>query len=104
MGFRGKVGDMPAFPAHNEGQWTWQQDAACRGVLPDVFFPDEDPAAAKAICSSCPVRLDCLAFAFEHKERYGIWGGLTEKERAALSPAEREQILRSPARPGNPAA
>jgi transcription factor WhiB len=95
---------MPVYPPHKEGNWTWQEDAACRGVLPDVFFPDEDPARAKAICETCPVRLHCLAFALERKERYGVWGGLTEKERAALSPAEREQILGNPAQPGNPAA
>lgn len=94
---------MPPYPAHKESSWTWQQDAACRGVTPDVFFPDEDPAAAKAICETCPVRLHCLAFALQQNERYGIWGGLTEKERTALTPAERERIVRSPAE-GSPAA
>ena len=77
--------------------WTWQSESSCRGVDPDVFFPttDEEAAAAKAICASCPVRVHCLAFAIERGERYGVWGGTDEKERAALSPSARERILRA---------
>jgi WhiB family redox-sensing transcriptional regulator len=52
---------------------------------------------AKAICETCPVRLACLAFALERNEKFGVWGGLTEKERARLSPAARENIRRQAA-------
>ena len=76
--------------------YSWQADASCRGVDAELFFPqtDEDAETAKAICETCPVRLTCLAFALERNERFGVWGGLTEKERARLSPAARESIRR----------
>jgi len=76
--------------------YSWQVDASCRGVDAELFFPmtDEEAEASKSICETCPVRLACLAFALERNERFGVWGGLTEKERARLSPAARENILR----------
>jgi len=79
--------------------YSWQTEASCRGVDPETFFPatDEEAAAAIAICETCPVRLACLAFSLERNERYGVWGGLTEKERAKLSPAARENIRRQAA-------
>lgn len=77
----------------------WQVDAACRGVDPEIFFPGPDEehrvAAALSVCASCPVRPRCLAFALSREQRYGIWGGLTEKQRRRLSPDERERILRA---------
>ena len=76
--------------------YSWQERASCRGVDAELFFPasDEEAVAGKAICASCPVRLACLAFGLERNEKFGIWGGLTEKERNRLSPTAREQILR----------
>lgn len=52
----------------------------------DAFFPvhASDTAAAKATCSDCPVRAECLTWALEHGERYGVWGGLDEAERDAI--------------------
>ena len=71
----------------------WLLAAACRG-RPDLFFAPDDSetrgdrrrreARAKAVCQSCPVRVDCLEEALEQDERFGIWGGLTERERRAL--------------------
>jgi WhiB family redox-sensing transcriptional regulator len=69
---------------------AWQADAACRGVGAALFFPERgtDVRArvpeAKAICAGCPVRQECLEYALclpFPQSRYGIWGGLTEKER-----------------------
>ena len=79
-----------------EPSYSWQSEASCRGVDSELFFPatDEEAGAAKAICETCPVRLACLAFSLERNERFGVWGGLTEKERAKLSPAARESIKR----------
>ena len=76
--------------------YSWQAQGACRGGDPELFFPptDEEAAVAKSYCASCSVRLTCLAFAIERNERFGVWGGLTEKERGRLTPAAREQILR----------
>ena len=67
--------------------------AACKGADPDLFFgPDAEfvtarqqrEAAAKAICAGCPVRLECLAYALDTSQAYGIWGGANEDERRAM--------------------
>jgi WhiB family redox-sensing transcriptional regulator len=70
----------------------WQRSAACRGTGPRIFFPTGTPKLArvdeeqaKALCASCCVRLRCLAFAIEHDEGYGVWGGLNPEERRALA-------------------
>ncbi|MGH9267052.1 MAG: WhiB family transcriptional regulator [Acidimicrobiales bacterium] len=65
---------------------TWRQHAACRGVDPDVFYPptDEEAEQAKAICASCAVRQPCLEYALSRRERDGVWGGATERERRRM--------------------
>lgn len=66
---------------------TWRQQARCRGVDPETFYPvsDEDPAlAAKEICAECPVREPCLEYALTVREKHGVWGGRTERERRRL--------------------
>ena len=65
---------------------TWRQHAACRGVEPDIFYPasDEEADVAKAVCAVCPVRQPCLEYALSSRERDGVWGGATEKERRRL--------------------
>ncbi len=71
----------------------WREDAACRGVDTDVFFPatDEEAEEAKAICASCPVREECLEFALQTRQEDGVWGGLTETERRRLRRRLRER-------------
>jgi WhiB family redox-sensing transcriptional regulator len=65
---------------------TWRQHAACRGVDPDVFYPvtDEEADPAKAVCGLCPVATACLEFALATREKDGVWGGATERERRRL--------------------
>lgn len=65
---------------------AWRHKGACNGLDPTVFFPDseEDSAEAKAICAECPVRVTCLEHALMSRERDGIWGGTTEKERRRI--------------------
>ncbi|MDQ3680942.1 MAG: WhiB family transcriptional regulator [Actinomycetota bacterium] len=65
---------------------SWRQRAACRGVDPDIFYPvaDEDAEPAKAICDQCTVRQACLEYALANRERDGIWGGATERERRRI--------------------
>ncbi|HUC06340.1 MAG TPA: WhiB family transcriptional regulator [Acidimicrobiales bacterium] len=67
---------------------TWRKQAACRGLDADVFYPDPedevDAAEAKAICALCPVRQACLEHALAHREREGVWGGMTERERRRI--------------------
>jgi WhiB family redox-sensing transcriptional regulator len=65
---------------------SWRQHAACRGVEADVFYPvsEDDADDAKAICETCPVREPCLEFALANRERDGVWGGATERERRRM--------------------
>ncbi len=61
----------------------WQASANCLGVDPDLFFPERGGSTreAKAVCAGCVVRDECLDYALEHGEKFGIWGGLSERER-----------------------
>ena len=62
---------------------TWRDQSACRGLDPEIFYPpsDEEAEEAKAVCGICPVRQMCLEHALAFRERDGVWGGLTERER-----------------------
>ncbi|PTW91292.1 transcription factor WhiB [Microbacteriaceae bacterium MWH-Ta3] len=62
---------------------AWQADALCSQTDPEAFFPEKGGSTrdAKRICSSCSVKSECLEFALENDERFGIWGGLSERER-----------------------
>jgi WhiB family transcriptional regulator, redox-sensing transcriptional regulator len=64
----------------------WRQKAACRGVDPDIFYPvsDEEAEDARAICRSCPVQEPCLEWALASREKEGVWGGATERERRRI--------------------
>lgn len=74
---------------------AWQEHGACRGPQAAVFFPPphferkvvrlERERQAKAICAGCLVRTDCLEYAVLIGEPHGIWGGLNENERRAMS-------------------
>lgn len=59
---------------------------ACRGLDPQVFYPetDEDARTAKSICAGCRVNSVCLEYALVHREREGVWGGATERERRRI--------------------
>jgi WhiB family redox-sensing transcriptional regulator len=65
---------------------NWRQRAACRGIDADVFYPlsDEMAEEAKGICADCPVREACLEHALMTRERDGVWGGRTERERRRI--------------------
>lgn len=66
----------------------WSEQAACRAHDSALFFPvseeGEQVRAAKAVCAGCPVREECLAYAIETRQPYGIWGGQTPKERRRI--------------------
>jgi WhiB family redox-sensing transcriptional regulator len=61
----------------------WQERANCLGVDPDLFFPERGASTreAKGVCKGCEVRLECLEYALAQGEKFGIWGGLSERER-----------------------
>ena len=65
---------------------AWRSQALCRGLDPEIFYPasDEEADEAKSVCSGCPVRLACLEYALAARERDGIWGGCTERERRRI--------------------
>lgn len=64
----------------------WRELGACRGLDPEVFFPETEEEAdiAKAICADCPVRVACLEHALSSREKVGVWGGTTERERRRI--------------------
>ena len=75
----------------DEGELTWQTDALCAQTDPEAFFPEKGGSTrdAKRVCSACPVRDECLDYAMAHDEKFGIWGGLSERERRRLRRAGR---------------
>jgi WhiB family redox-sensing transcriptional regulator len=64
----------------------WQERALCAQTDPEAFFPEKGGSTreAKRICLGCEVKDDCLDYALAHDERFGIWGGLSERERRRL--------------------
>jgi WhiB family transcriptional regulator, redox-sensing transcriptional regulator len=65
----------------------WRDDAACRSVDPDLFFGESgaeptglELAMAKAVCRNCDVRQECLEWATESRQSFGVWGGLSSRE------------------------
>ena len=98
------MADTKRLPEPLVDQWEWQLAAACRGMDSGTFFhpPDERNSAreeriarAKAVCRACPAIQQCREHALRVREPYGIWGGLSEDERAGLLGV---QSLRYPAR------
>ena len=64
----------------------WQERALCAQTDPEAFFPEKGGSTreAKRICLGCDVKDECLEYALAHDERFGIWGGLSERERRRL--------------------
>ena len=64
----------------------WQARANCMGVDPDLFFPERGASTreAKEVCRGCVAREDCLEYALDNGEKFGIWGGMSERERRRL--------------------
>ncbi|WP_414936975.1 WhiB family transcriptional regulator [Amycolatopsis sp. cmx-11-51] len=66
-------------------QSSWRVNASCRDTDPDgLFVRGAEQNRAKAVCLGCPVRTECLAEALDGRINFGIWGGMTERERRAL--------------------
>ncbi len=65
---------------------AWQDQALCAQTDPEAFFPEKGGSTreAKRVCASCEVRSECLEYALANDERFGIWGGLSERERRRL--------------------
>lgn len=69
-----------------DAEMSWQERALCAQTDPEAFFPEKGGSTreAKKVCVSCEVRAECLEYALENDERFGIWGGLSERERRKL--------------------
>ena len=76
------------------GDDEWRLDALCAETDPEAFFPDKGGSTrdAKRVCAGCPVRAECLEFALASDERFGIWGGLSERERRRVRLQRRTSI------------
>src|SRR5690606_24420303 len=63
----------------------WTEDALCAQVDPELFFPEKGASTtgAKSVCAACPIAAECLAYALDNGEEYGVWGGKSARERAA---------------------
>lgn len=83
--------NMPTEPLPAE---SWRSQALCAQIDSEIFFPDKGGSTkdAKQICSLCPVRLECLQTALDREERFGVWGGLSERERRRLNAPRRPKI------------
>ncbi|MDP9466617.1 MAG: WhiB family transcriptional regulator [Actinomycetota bacterium] len=71
------------------GVLAWQEQALCAQTDPEAFFPEKGGSTreAKRICIGCEVKGECLEYALGQDERFGIWGGLSERERRRLKRA-----------------
>ena len=74
----------------------WQVEALCAQTDPEAFFPEKGGSTreAKRVCGRCDVRGECLSYALAHDERFGIWGGLSERERRRLASRARRSASR----------
>jgi WhiB family redox-sensing transcriptional regulator len=70
----------------DEGELSWQERSLCAQTDPEAFFPEKGGSTreAKKVCVGCEVRQECLEYALANDERFGIWGGLSERERRKL--------------------
>lgn len=75
-------GSFPAVPQ----EFAWMLHARCRGVNPAQFFPSDGLGVevAQRVCAACPVRVECLEYALEHRIEHGVWGGASERERRRI--------------------
>ncbi|MCV2489268.1 WhiB family transcriptional regulator [Geodermatophilus sp. YIM 151500] len=94
---------QPAAAAPEAGAWpsatpagdeSWRLEALCAETDPEAFFPEKGGSTreAKRVCSGCAVRLECLEYALSNDERFGIWGGLSERERRQLRQQRRLRL------------
>jgi WhiB family redox-sensing transcriptional regulator len=69
-----------------ETEFSWQERSLCAQTDPEAFFPEKGGSTreAKKVCVGCEVRAECLEYALANDERFGIWGGLSERERRKL--------------------
>ncbi|MDF2444247.1 MAG: WhiB family transcriptional regulator, redox-sensing transcriptional regulator [Subtercola sp.] len=77
---------VPGVRQIDDNPLAWQTDSLCAQTDPEAFFPEKGGSTrdAKRICQTCEVKSQCLEYALQNDERFGIWGGLSERERRKL--------------------
>lgn len=72
---------------------AWQAEAACRGVDPDLFFPEkgESLEPARAVCAKCAVREECLEYSLDGSEKHGVWASTSERQRRTMRAARHRE-------------
>ncbi|MBO1032094.1 WhiB family transcriptional regulator [Tessaracoccus sp. SD287] len=77
---------LTVFSTADDGVLAWQEQALCAQTDPEAFFPEKGGSTreAKKVCETCTVKQECLEYALANDERFGIWGGLSERERRRL--------------------
>jgi WhiB family redox-sensing transcriptional regulator len=80
------VGEVYPLTEGSAEELGWQERALCAQTDPEAFFPEKGGSTreAKKVCLTCEVRGECLEYALGNDERFGIWGGLSERERRRL--------------------
>lgn len=80
------IGMPTLFGVADEGELAWQSESLCAQTDPEAFFPEKGGSTrdAKKVCAQCTVRQECLEYALKNDERFGIWGGMSERERRRL--------------------
>src|SRR3954453_3761438 len=96
------MAEISRLPGPVADLWEWQLKGAGPGAPPPLFSPPgggrgpprrNRDSAAKEICASCPVMLECREHALAVREPYGVWGGLTEDDREAIYATERRRPM-----------
>jgi WhiB family transcriptional regulator, redox-sensing transcriptional regulator len=79
----GAIAELTTKLAFDADDRAWMLEAKCLDADPEAFFPEKGGSTreAKRICAACPVREECLEYSLTNEERFGIWGGLSERER-----------------------
>jgi WhiB family redox-sensing transcriptional regulator len=79
----GYIASTTVYDVDDPEELGWQDQALCAQVDPEIFFPEKGGSVRdpKRVCRSCEVRAECLEYALEHDEKFGIWGGVSERER-----------------------
>ena len=80
------MNELACAPSNEDPAVDWQERALCAQTDPEAFFPEKGGSTreAKRVCMTCDVRIECLEYALAHDERFGIWGGMSERDRRRL--------------------
>lgn len=84
-------------PSRRPEPQAWRDAGSCKGLPATMFFPGqgESVVEAQAVCAACAVAIECAEYALASNQRFGIWGGTTERERRRLRAERRAAVARA---------